>query len=74
MVSVVGPPETRPADGLAIDFVVESDRAQLGEIVQRVRDGRLRANIGNVATLDDAVAALNPADRVTGKTIIRIRP
>jgi NADPH:quinone reductase-like Zn-dependent oxidoreductase len=74
VVSVVGPPETRPADGLAIDFVVESDRAQLGEVVQRVRDGRLRTNIGNVATLDHAVAALNPTDRVTGKTIIRIRP
>src|SRR3989449_3147529 len=74
VVSVVGPPGARPADGLAIDFVVEADRAQLGEIVQRVRDGRLRTNIGNVATLDDAVAALNPTDRVTGKTIIRIRP
>jgi NADPH:quinone reductase-like Zn-dependent oxidoreductase len=74
VVSVVGPPEARPADGLAIDFVVESDRGQLGEVVQRVRDGRLRTNIGNVATLDDAVAALNPTDRVTGKTIIRIRP
>src|SRR5438094_144029 len=74
VVSVVGPPEARPADGLAIDFVVEADRAQLGEVVQRVRDGRLRTNIGNVATLDDAVAALNPTDRVTGKTIIRIRP
>src|SRR5919197_1273835 len=58
----------------AIDFVVESDRAQLSEIVQRVRDGRLRTNIGNVATLDDAVAALNPTERRNGKTIIRIRP
>ena len=74
LVSVVGPTEARPADGLAIDFVVESDRAQLGEVVQRVRDGRLRTNIGSVATLDEAVAALNPTDRVTGKTIIRIRP
>jgi NADPH:quinone reductase-like Zn-dependent oxidoreductase len=74
MVSVVGPPETRPADGLAVDFVVEADRAQLGEVVQRVRDGRLRTNIGNVATLDDAVAALNPTARLTGKTIICIRP
>src|SRR6201987_3103858 len=59
LVSVVGPPEARPADGLAVDFVVESDRAQLSEIVQRVRDGRLRTNIGNVSTLDDAVAAFN---------------
>jgi NADPH:quinone reductase-like Zn-dependent oxidoreductase len=63
----------RPADGLAVDFVVESDRAQLGEIVQRVRDGRLRTNIGTVASLDDAVAALNPSTRRTGKTIIRTR-
>jgi NADPH:quinone reductase-like Zn-dependent oxidoreductase len=59
---------------LAIDFVVESDRGQLGEIVQRVRDGRLRTNIGNVATLDDAVAAFNPTERRKGKTIIRVRP
>jgi len=73
-VTVVGPPEARPADGLAVDFVVESDRAQLREIVQRVRDGRLRTNIGTVATLDDAVAALNANERRTGKTVIRIRP
>src|SRR5438094_5517052 len=73
LVSVVGPPETRPADGLAIDFVVESDRAQLGEVVQRVRDGRLRTNIGNIAPLDDALAALNPTERRPGKTVIRVR-
>ena len=73
LVSIVGPPEARPADGLAVDFVVESDRAQLSEIVQRVRNGRLRANIGNVSTLDDAIAAFNPAQRRKGKTIIRAR-
>src|SRR4051812_13026912 len=72
--TVGGPPEARPADGLAVDFVVESDRGQLGEIVQRVRDGRLRTNIDNVATLDDAVTALNPTQRRNGKTIIRVRP
>jgi NADPH:quinone reductase-like Zn-dependent oxidoreductase len=74
LVSIVGPPEARPAEGLAIDFVVEADRAQLSQIVQRVRDGRLRTNIGNVSTLDDAVAALNPTERLKGKTIIRVRP
>ncbi|HET6680300.1 MAG TPA: NADP-dependent oxidoreductase [Gemmatimonadaceae bacterium] len=74
LVSIVGPTESRPADGRAVDFVVESDRAQLNEIVQRVRDGRLRPNIGNISTLDDAVAALNPSERIKGKTIIRIRP
>jgi NADPH:quinone reductase-like Zn-dependent oxidoreductase len=74
LVTIVAPPETRPSDGLAIDFVVESDRAQLSEIVQRVRDGRLQTNIGEVASLDDAVAALNPTERRTGKTVIRVRP
>src|SRR3954463_4397871 len=73
LVSIVGPAEARPADGLAVDFVVESDRAQLNEIIQRVRDGRLRTNIGNVSTLDDAVTALNPTERPNGKTIIRMR-
>jgi len=73
LVSIVGPSEARPADGVAIDFVVESDRAQLGEIVQRVRDGRLRTNIGKISTLDDAVAAFNPTERVKGKRIIRVR-
>jgi NADPH:quinone reductase-like Zn-dependent oxidoreductase len=74
LVSIVGPSEARPVDGLAIDFVVESDRAQLGEIVQRVRDGRLRTNIGTVSTLDAAIAAFNPTERRPGKMIIRVRP
>jgi NADPH:quinone reductase-like Zn-dependent oxidoreductase len=74
LVSVTGPAEARPKEGLAVDFVVESDRAQLGEIVQRVRDGRLRTNIGAVDELDNAVAALNPTERRKGKAIIRVRP
>ncbi len=73
LVSIVGPVEARPADGLAVDFVVEADRAQLSEIVQRVRDGRLRTNIGSVSPLENAVAALNPTERRKGKTIIRVR-
>jgi NADPH:quinone reductase-like Zn-dependent oxidoreductase len=74
LVSIVGPAEEQPADGRAIDFVVESDRAQLNEIVQRVRDGRLRTNIGAVSTLDDAVASFNSTERRPGKPIIRVRP
>ncbi|MFG1972795.1 NADP-dependent oxidoreductase [Nonomuraea fuscirosea] len=73
LVSVVGPAEARPADGLAIDFVVEADRTQLGEIVRRVRDGRLRTNIGTVASLDDAVATFNSTERRKGKTVIHVR-
>ena len=74
LVSIVGPIETRPSNGLAIDFVVEANRLQLCKIVQRVRDGRLRTNIGMVATLDEAVAAFNSTMRLNGKTIIRVRP
>jgi NADPH:quinone reductase-like Zn-dependent oxidoreductase len=74
LVTIAGPTEARPADGLTVDFVVLSDRAQLSEIVRRVRDGRLRTNIGTVAPLDDAVAAFNPTERRPGKTIIRLRP
>src|SRR6187431_1887686 len=74
LVSIVGPSEARPVDGLAVDFVVESDRAQLSAIVERVRDGRLRTNIGTVSALDDAVAAFNSTERRAGKTVIRVRP
>jgi len=73
LVTVVAPPEARPTDGLAIDFVVEADRAQLGEIVQRVRDGRLRTNIGAVSTLNEAVDTFNSTERRSGKTIICVR-
>jgi NADPH:quinone reductase-like Zn-dependent oxidoreductase len=74
LVSVVGPVESEPANGRAIDFVVEADRDQLGEIVKRVADGRLRTNIGTVASLDDAVATFNSYERLKGKTIIQVRP
>src|SRR5918996_1633230 len=74
LVTIAGPPEAQPAEGLAVDFVVVPDRAQLSEVVRRVRDGRLRTIIGNVSTLDDAVAAFNPTERIKGKTIIRVRP
>jgi NADPH:quinone reductase-like Zn-dependent oxidoreductase len=73
LVSVVGPVEAWPADGLAVDFVVEADRAELGEIVQRVRDGRLRTNIGVTVPLTDAAAALNSTERRKGKSIITVR-
>jgi NADPH:quinone reductase-like Zn-dependent oxidoreductase len=73
LVTVVGPAEARPRDGLAIDFVVEADRVQLSEIVQRVRDVRLRTNIGKVSSLEDAIATFNSGQRRQGKTIIQVR-
>jgi hypothetical protein len=74
LVTVTGPTKARPSGGLTIDFVVVPDRAQLSELVQRVRVGRLRTNIGNLAALDDAVAAFNRTERIKGKTIIRVDP
>jgi len=73
LVSIAGTPEVRPTDGRTIDFVVVSERAQLNEIARRIRQGRLRQNIGQTATLEDAVAAFNSAEPSSGKTVIRIR-
>src|SRR5262249_46796746 len=73
LVTIAGPTEARPADGLAIDFVLLSDRAPLGESVRPAPDGPLPTNIGPVATRADAVAAFNRRERRKGKTIIRVR-
>ncbi|WP_436488780.1 NADP-dependent oxidoreductase [Chitinophaga sp. ARDCPP14] len=74
LVTIAGPTGARPANGLAIDFVVEAIPNQLNEIVQRLREGRLQTNIGNTSTLNDAVAIFNSTNRVNGKTIIRVQP
>lgn len=73
-VTITGPIEVGPANILAIDFVVEPDRNQLTELVQRVRDGRLRTNIGDIVSIDEAIAVLNAPGRQKGKTIIHFRP
>src|SRR5262249_956293 len=74
LVTITGPTEARPADGLTVDFVVVPDRAQLNEVVQRARNGRLRTNIGSGATLYAALSAFNRTERIKGKTIIRVHP
>ena len=73
LVTIAGPTDARPVDGRTIDFVVEPDPRILSELVQRVRDGKLKTNIGSIASFDDAVATFNPARPPKGKTIIRIR-
>src|ERR1051325_4332736 len=73
LVTIAGPTEARPSGGVTIDFVVVPDPAQLSELVRRVRDGRLRTNIGYVAALDDAVAAFTPTEPIKGKTMICVR-
>ena len=73
-VSITGWNEEQANEVLNIDFVVEADRAQLNEIVQRFRDGRLKTNTGNIVALDDAVTSYNSPGRAKGKTIVRVRP
>jgi NADPH:quinone reductase-like Zn-dependent oxidoreductase len=74
LVTIAGPTEARPVDGHTIDFVVVPDPIQLNEVVQRVRKGTLRTNIGDIITIDNAIAAFDPGKRAKGKTIIRVRP
>jgi NADPH:quinone reductase-like Zn-dependent oxidoreductase len=73
LVSIAGGPEVRPTEARTIDFVVVSERAQLAEIARRVQQGRLRPNIGQTASLEDAVTALSPTQPSKGKTVIRVR-
>jgi NADPH:quinone reductase-like Zn-dependent oxidoreductase len=72
LVTIATPPTVRPADGRAVFFVVEPDRARLTDLAQRVRDGRLKPLIGAVRPLPEAPAAFAPGRRVTGRTIIHI--
>lgn len=72
LVTIAGPTDARPKDGKAIDFVVVPNRTQLSKVIQLVRNGQVRTNIGTIASLDDAVAAFNPAERIKGKIIIRV--
>lgn len=72
LVTIANPPTVQPADGRAVFFVVEADRAQLAEIAERVRAGRLRTIIGKVVSLADAPAAFDSTERVPGKTIVRV--
>ncbi|MFG6194479.1 NADP-dependent oxidoreductase [Nonomuraea sp. JJY05] len=72
LVSIASPPTVRPPDRRMIFFVVEPDRARLADLAQRLRDGRLRPIVGAVLTLAEAPSAFAPAQRVPGKTIIRV--
>jgi NADPH:quinone reductase-like Zn-dependent oxidoreductase len=73
LVTIVGPAQIQPADGRAIFFVVEPDRAQLTELASRLRDGRIAPTIAAEHPLPEAIAALGPhAPHLRGKTIIRV--
>ena len=72
LVTIVGPPKVRPADGRAIFFVVEPDRYRLADLAERVRSGRLNPIVGAVRPLAEVPSAFAPDRRVPGKTIIRV--
>jgi len=72
LVTIARTPTVKPKDGRAIFFVVEADRSQLAELAQRLRDGRLKPNVGAVRPLSEAPDAFAPDRRTPGKTIIRI--
>ncbi|GED83180.1 hypothetical protein TNCT6_02650 [Streptomyces sp. 6-11-2] len=71
LVTIASPPEVRPRDGRAVFFVAEPDRARLADLVQRLRDGRLKPIVGEVRALAEAPAAFTPGRHARGKTIIR---
>jgi hypothetical protein len=72
MISIQSPEPLLPVCGAVWPTPV-SDPARHG-FPLGVLTGRLRTNIGNVAALDDAVAAFNPTERIKGKTIMRVHP
>lgn len=73
LVTVAMPPRIQPEDGRAVFFVVEADRVRLADLIQRVRDGRLKPVVGDVRPLSEAPAAFARSGRRTrGKTIIQI--
>jgi NADPH:quinone reductase-like Zn-dependent oxidoreductase len=72
LVSIAEPPQVQPKGGRAVFFVVEPDRGQLANLAQRVRDGRLKPNVGDIRPLTEAVDAFARRRRVPGKTIIQI--
>lgn len=72
LVTIAEPPETRPADGRAIFFLVEADRNRLTDLAARVRDGRLKPVVGAVLPLAETPTAFAPEKRVHGKTILRV--
>jgi len=72
LVTIAVPPTAQPKEGRAVFFVVEPDRAQLTELAQRVRDGRLKPLVGDVRPLAETADAFARHRRPRGKTIIRV--
>lgn len=72
LVTIAEPPRVIPEGARAIFFVVEADRAQLALLEHKLREGRIRQNIGSVLPLEDAPSAFDPDRKTPGKTIIQV--
>lgn len=71
LVTIAEPPRVIPEGARAVFFVVEADRAQLALLQNKLREGRIRQNIGSILPLEDAPSAFDPDHKTRGKTIIQ---
>jgi NADPH:quinone reductase-like Zn-dependent oxidoreductase len=72
LVTIAMPPTVQPANGRAVFFVVEPDRARLADLALRLRAGRLEAIVGTVRPLAETASAFARHRRTPGKTIIQV--
>lgn len=72
LVTIAEPPTVLPDRAGAVFFVVEPDRARLVELVQRVRDGKLRLLLDDARPLAEAADALAGRRGTRGRTIIEV--
>ena len=72
LVTIAETPRVQPEGARALFFIVEPDRTRLASLELKLREGRLRPNVGAVFSLADAPSAFDRAHRAHGKTIIRV--
>lgn len=72
LVTIAEPPRITPEKARAVFFVVETDRAQLTLLENKLREGKIRQNIGSVLPLQDATSVFEPGRKTPGKTIIQV--
>ncbi|MDH6289708.1 NADP-dependent oxidoreductase [Rhodococcus opacus] len=72
LVTIAMPPTMQPKEGRAVFFVVEPDRAQLADLAERVRDGRLKPIVGAMHPLTETADAFAHHQRTPGRTVIRV--
>lgn len=72
LVTIAEPPRVVPKGARAVFFVVEPDRAQLALLERKLREGKIRQNVGRVLSLDDALSAFDADHRTPGKTIVQV--